>query len=194
MSYVNDTYSYQILNPKGIKGIEDPKKCTKILIESTELAEDQYRLGNTKARNIFSLYTQKIYFEQKQMQMQNTLVNGSKTDVQTHTLTHTYLHTHTHSQYEKRCRTRIEGSKPRVALLVCVCFHILLLSLSILYFFTHELVQVHKIPKQGQTYTATLSKQKAKPSKRRSLHYLTHSPLNPILIDWYYYNYSNYNL
>lgn len=129
MSYVNDTYSYQILNPKGIKGIEDPKKCTKILIESTELAEDQYRLGNTKARNIFSFYTPKIYFEQKQMQMQNTLVYGSKTDVQTHTLTHTYLHTHTHSQYEKRCRTRIEGCKPRVTLLVCVCFHILLLSL-----------------------------------------------------------------
>lgn len=41
--------SYQILNPKGIVGIEDPKKCTKILIESTELDPDQYRLGNTKA-------------------------------------------------------------------------------------------------------------------------------------------------
>lgn len=191
MSYVNDTYSYQILNPKGIKGIEDPKKCTKILIESTELAEDQYRLGNTKARNIFSFYTQKIYFEQKQMQIQkNTLVYGSKTDVQTRT----HKHLHIHTPNTKRSRTRIEGSKPRVALLVCVCFHILSFSLSTLYFFTHELVQVHKIPKQGQTYTATLSKQKAKPSKRRSLHYLTHSPHNPILIDWYYYNDYNYNL
>lgn len=191
MSYVNDTYSYQILNPKGIKGIEDPKKCTKILIESTELAEDQYRLGNTKARNIFSFYTQKLYFEQKQMQIQkNTLVYGSKTDVQTRT----HKHLHIHTPNTKRSRTRIEGSKPRVALLVCVCFHILSFSLSTLYFFTHELVQVHKIPKQGQTYTATLSKQKAKPSKRRSLHYLTHSPHNPILIDWYYYNDYNYNL
>lgn len=191
MSYVNDTYSYQILNPKGIKGIEDPKKCTKILIESTELAEDQYRLGNTKARNIFSFYTQKLYFEQKQMQIQkNTLVYGSKTDVQTRT----HKHLHIHTPNTKRSRTRIEGSKPRVALLVCVCFHILFFFLSTLYFFTHELVQVHKIPKQGQTYTATLSKQKAKPSKRRSLHYLTHSPHNPILIDWYYYNDYNYNL
>lgn len=191
MSYVNDTYSYQILNPKGIKGIEDPKKCTKILIESTELAEDQYRLGNTKARNIFSFYTQKLYFEQKQMQIQkNTLVYGSKTDVQTRT----HKHLHIHTPNTKRSRTRIEGSKPRVALLVCVCFHILSFFLSTLYFFIHELVQVHKIPKQGQTYTATLSKQKAKPSKRRSLHYLTHSPHNPILIDWYYYNDYNYNL
>lgn len=191
MSYVNDTYSYQILNPKGIKGIEDPKKCTKILIESTELAEDQYRLGNTKARNIFSFYIQKLYFEQKQMQIQkNTLVYGSKTDVQTRT----HKHLHIHTPNTKRSRTRIEGSKPRVALLVCVCFHILSFFLSTLYFFTHELVQVHKIPKQGQTYTATLSKQKAKPSKRRSLHYLTHSPHNPILIDWYYYNDYNYNL
>lgn len=191
MSYVNDTYSYQILNPKGIKGIEDPKKCTKILIESTELAEDQYRLGNTKARNIFSFYTQKLYFEQKQMQIQkNTLVYGSKTDVQTRT----HKHLHIHTPNTKRSRTRIEGSKPRVALLVCVCFHILSFFLSTLYFFIHELVQVHKIPKQGQTYTATLSKQNAKPSKRRSLHYLTHSPHNPILIDWYYYNDYNYNL
>ena len=43
------TNSYQILNPKGIKGMEDPKKCSKVLIESTELDEDLYRLGHTKA-------------------------------------------------------------------------------------------------------------------------------------------------
>ncbi|XP_034474518.1 myosin heavy chain, muscle isoform X21 [Drosophila innubila] len=48
MVYPDFKMRYQILNPKGIKGLEDPKKCTKILIESTELAEDQYRLGNTK--------------------------------------------------------------------------------------------------------------------------------------------------
>lgn len=45
----NKKNSYQILNPKGIKGLEDPKKASKILIESTELDADLYRLGNTKA-------------------------------------------------------------------------------------------------------------------------------------------------
>ncbi|XP_023175384.1 myosin heavy chain, muscle isoform X4 [Drosophila hydei] len=48
MVYPDFKMRYQILNPKGIKGIEDPKKCTKILVESTELTDDQYRLGNTK--------------------------------------------------------------------------------------------------------------------------------------------------
>ncbi|KQS62967.1 uncharacterized protein Dere_GG22771, isoform J [Drosophila erecta] len=48
MMYPDFKMRYQILNPKGIKGIEDPKKCTKVLIESTELNDDQYRLGNTK--------------------------------------------------------------------------------------------------------------------------------------------------
>lgn len=43
------TISYQILNPKGIKGVDDTKKSSKILLESTELDQDQYRLGNTKA-------------------------------------------------------------------------------------------------------------------------------------------------
>lgn len=43
-------YSYQILNPKDISGMEDPKKCSKILIESTALDPDLYRLGHTKAR------------------------------------------------------------------------------------------------------------------------------------------------
>lgn len=94
MSYVNDTYSYQILNPKGIKGIEDPKKCTKILIESTELAEDQYRLGNTKARYIFSFYTHKIYFEQKQMQIQKTLSSMAPKLMSRHAHTNTCTYTH----------------------------------------------------------------------------------------------------
>lgn len=43
------TRSYQILNPKDISGMDDPKKCTKILIESTSLDPDLYRLGHTKA-------------------------------------------------------------------------------------------------------------------------------------------------
>ncbi|XP_013100165.1 myosin heavy chain, muscle isoform X18 [Stomoxys calcitrans] len=48
MVYPDFKQRYQILNPKGIKGVDDPKKATKILIECTELADDQYRLGNTK--------------------------------------------------------------------------------------------------------------------------------------------------
>lgn len=106
--------------------------------------------------------------------------------------THTQKLAHTHTQYEKMpYPNRRQQASGRA---LSVCAFIFSFFLSTLYFFTHELVQVHKIPKQGQTYTATLSKQKAKPSKRRSLHYLTHSPHNPILIDWYYYNDYNYNL
>ncbi|XP_029408769.1 myosin heavy chain, muscle isoform X2 [Bactrocera dorsalis] len=48
MVYADFKMRYQILNPRGIKDLEDPKKASKILIESTELDEDQYRLGNTK--------------------------------------------------------------------------------------------------------------------------------------------------
>ncbi|XP_032591842.1 myosin heavy chain, muscle isoform X3 [Drosophila grimshawi] len=48
MIYPDFKMRYQILNPKGIKGMEDPKKCTKVLIESTELTDDQFRMGNTK--------------------------------------------------------------------------------------------------------------------------------------------------
>ncbi|XP_017461521.1 PREDICTED: myosin heavy chain, muscle isoform X6 [Rhagoletis zephyria] len=48
MVYPDFKQRYQILNPRGIKGLDDPKKASKILIESTELDEDQYRLGNTK--------------------------------------------------------------------------------------------------------------------------------------------------
>lgn len=58
--------SYQILNPRGIKGIDDPKKCTKILVESTELNDDQYRLGNTKAcisKYIFFFAISYIYIQ-----------------------------------------------------------------------------------------------------------------------------------
>lgn len=40
---------YQILNPRGIKDLDDPKKASKVLIESTELSDDLYRLGHTKA-------------------------------------------------------------------------------------------------------------------------------------------------
>lgn len=104
MSYVNDTYSYQILNPKGIKGIEDPKKCTKILIESTELAEDQYRLGNTKARNIFYIYTK--YTAQitsntsktKQIQQKHSRLwlKNRCPDTYTHIHLHLEIRTHTH--------------------------------------------------------------------------------------------------
>lgn len=45
-------FSYQILCPKLIQGVPDPKKCAQIILESTALPEDNYRLGNTKARFI----------------------------------------------------------------------------------------------------------------------------------------------
>ena len=48
MVYPDFKMRYQILSPKGIRGIEDPKKASKILIESTELNEDLYRFGHTK--------------------------------------------------------------------------------------------------------------------------------------------------
>lgn len=127
MSYVNDTYSYQILNPKGIKGIEDPKKCTKILIESTELAEDQYRLGNTKARNIFSFYTQKLYFEQKQMQIQKTLSSMAPKLMSRHAYTNTCTYTHPIRKKMPYPNRRQQASGR--ALSVCVLSHSLFLSL-----------------------------------------------------------------
>lgn len=42
-------FSYQILCPQKLKGVADPKKCAGFILESTPLAEDNYRLGNTKA-------------------------------------------------------------------------------------------------------------------------------------------------
>lgn len=42
-------FSYQILCPQKLKGVADPKKCANFILESTPLAEDNYRLGNTKA-------------------------------------------------------------------------------------------------------------------------------------------------
>lgn len=98
--YTWTAYSYQILNPKGIKGIEDPKKCTKILIESTELNDDQYRLGNTKARNIFLFqsHNNKSWITQLQ---QKHFVYGFQNrcpEFYTYTHTHTYT-THTHATH-----------------------------------------------------------------------------------------------
>ncbi|KRF81462.1 myosin heavy chain, isoform S [Drosophila virilis] len=48
MVYPDFKMRYQILNPRGIKDLEDPKKASKVLIETTELNEDLYRLGHTK--------------------------------------------------------------------------------------------------------------------------------------------------
>ncbi|XP_023175386.1 myosin heavy chain, muscle isoform X6 [Drosophila hydei] len=48
MVYPDFKMRYQILNPRGIKEVSDPKKASKVLIESTELNEDLYRLGHTK--------------------------------------------------------------------------------------------------------------------------------------------------
>lgn len=43
------TISYQILCPKQIAGVADPKKVAGTILDSTGLAEDLFRLGNTKA-------------------------------------------------------------------------------------------------------------------------------------------------
>lgn len=45
----NLIYSYQILNPGGIVGIDDAKKCGALILESTSLDPDMYRIGHTKA-------------------------------------------------------------------------------------------------------------------------------------------------
>lgn len=55
-SLLHHHISYQILNPRGIKGNDDPKKCSKILLESTELDQDSYRIGNTKACYHHNIY------------------------------------------------------------------------------------------------------------------------------------------
>ncbi|EDW04017.1 GH11564 [Drosophila grimshawi] len=48
MIYPDFKMRYQILNPRGIKDLSDPKKASKVLIETTELNDDLYRLGHTK--------------------------------------------------------------------------------------------------------------------------------------------------
>ncbi|XP_069962502.1 myosin heavy chain, muscle isoform X14 [Bactrocera oleae] len=48
MVYSDFKQRYQILNPRGIKEVSDDNKASKILIESTGLDEDLYRLGHTK--------------------------------------------------------------------------------------------------------------------------------------------------
>ncbi|XP_033248672.1 myosin heavy chain, muscle isoform X39 [Drosophila miranda] len=48
MVYPDFKMRYQILNPRGIKDLEDPKKASKVLLESTDLNDDLYRLGHTK--------------------------------------------------------------------------------------------------------------------------------------------------
>lgn len=41
-------YSYKIMCPKLLQGVEKDKKATEIIIKFIDLPEDQYRLGNTK--------------------------------------------------------------------------------------------------------------------------------------------------
>ncbi|XP_022228091.2 myosin heavy chain, muscle isoform X14 [Drosophila obscura] len=48
MVYPDFKMRYQILNPAGIVGVEDAKKCGSILLESTGLDPDMYRIGHTK--------------------------------------------------------------------------------------------------------------------------------------------------
>ena len=53
--------SYQILCPKLIQGVSDPKKVAGIILEQTGLADDTFRLGNTKAR-LFTLFWFFLYY------------------------------------------------------------------------------------------------------------------------------------
>lgn len=48
--------SYQILCPKLIQGITDPKKCTDVILQQTGLTEETFRLGLTKAGFQFYLF------------------------------------------------------------------------------------------------------------------------------------------
>ncbi|XP_043642767.1 myosin heavy chain, muscle isoform X33 [Drosophila teissieri] len=48
MMYPDFKMRYQILNPAGIVGVDDPKKCGSIILESTALDPDMYRIGHTK--------------------------------------------------------------------------------------------------------------------------------------------------
>lgn len=51
-----ETYSYKILASEAIAGMDDLQKAAKIILESTGLDPDSYRLGNTKACvHIYSL-------------------------------------------------------------------------------------------------------------------------------------------
>lgn len=42
------SYSYKIMCPKLLVGVEKDKKATEIIVKHIDLPEDQYRLGNTK--------------------------------------------------------------------------------------------------------------------------------------------------
>lgn len=41
-------YSYKIMCPKELKGVEKDIKATEIIIRYIDLPEDQYRIGRTK--------------------------------------------------------------------------------------------------------------------------------------------------
>lgn len=40
---------YLILNPGGVAGVKDLKKAAEIILQSTGLDPENYRIGNTKA-------------------------------------------------------------------------------------------------------------------------------------------------
>lgn len=41
--------SYLILNPGGVAGVKDLKKAAEVILQSTGLDPENYRIGNTKA-------------------------------------------------------------------------------------------------------------------------------------------------
>lgn len=43
------TFSYKILNPAAVSKQSDPKKCAEVILDSSGLDSELYRLGHTKA-------------------------------------------------------------------------------------------------------------------------------------------------
>lgn len=43
------SFSYKILNPKGVDAEKDPKKIAQVVLDAVSLDAELYRLGNTKA-------------------------------------------------------------------------------------------------------------------------------------------------
>lgn len=54
--------SYLILNPGGVAGVADLKKVAELILVSTGLEAETYRIGNTKARSLQFLYLTLIIF------------------------------------------------------------------------------------------------------------------------------------
>lgn len=61
----NPNNSYKIINPKGIDGVTDLQKAAQIILESTGLDPESYRIGNTKA----CVYSLRFKFKFKEIKL-----------------------------------------------------------------------------------------------------------------------------